>query len=165
MAWAYQALAISGNAEIAPSLLYTFQIFPLRVIKQIACMFFSANTPRFQEIHEETVRFVLNKKRKYLDPNFRIYVYFNRSPVSRQAAATGQLTLGVGTKVYSEISFLPLGYILCLSGEPPHEDLCDISFFSRFDYNKWTDVSLRIPVLPVATMFPGDFRSADEVWG
>lgn len=161
--WAYQALMISENAKVAPSLHYTFQVFPLRVIKQIACMFFSANHPDFQAVHEDTVRFVLNKWAKYLDPKFRIYVYFNRSPMSRQAAVTGQLTFGQGTKVYSEISFPPLGYILSLSGKPPHDGLCDISFFSRYGYNEWTDVSLNVPVLPVASPFPGDFRAVGEL--
>jgi hypothetical protein len=163
--WAYQALEISSRAQVAPSLYHTFQIFPLRVIKQVACMFFSANPPGFNDAQPDAARFVLNRDRKYLDPKFCIYVYYNRSPVSRQAAVTGQLTMGKGTKVYSEISFPPLGYVLSLSGGPPHEDLCDISFFSQYSYNTWADVSLRVPVLPVASMFPGDYRSESELFG
>ena len=162
--WVHKALTISEYAKTAPSLYQTFQIFPLRVIKQIACMFFSANRSSFQIKQEETVRFVLNKERKYLEPRFRIYTYFNRSPMSRQAAVTGQLRLGQSLRVYSEISFPPLGYILSLSGPAPHTKLCDISFFSKYDYNTWTDISLNIPVLTVASPMPGDFRSEGELY-
>jgi hypothetical protein len=130
-------------------------------------MFFSANPPEFRGAHLETVRFVLNRERRYLDPKFRIFAYFNRSEVSRQASVTGHVDLRTGDlpNVYSEISFPPLGYILSLAGKPPHPALCDISFFSRYGYNEWTDVSLRIPLLNVASPFPGDFRSAPEVFG
>jgi len=162
--WAHQALEISSNAIVAPSLVYTFRIFPLRVIKQIACMFFSANGERFQAVHEETVRFILNREEKHNLGRFRIYAYFNRSNWSRQAGVTGQLTLGAPANVFSEISFPPLGYILSLSGDPPDERLCDISFFRRYSYNTWTDICLKLPVLPVATMFSGDFRTEEQVF-
>ena len=33
-----------------PSLYYTFHIFPLRIIKQIVCMFFNANGEGFREV-------------------------------------------------------------------------------------------------------------------
>ena len=76
--WAYQALDLAEKAAVAPSLHFTFHIFPLRVIKQIACMFFSANDPeQFQPEHEDTVRFILNRERRYIDPRFRILAYFN----------------------------------------------------------------------------------------
>jgi hypothetical protein len=167
--WTYQALTVSEKALVAPSLYYNFHIFPMRVVKQIACMFFSANGPEFQSVQNHTVRFVLNRHLRYLDPNFRIYAYFNRSPLARQAGTTGVIR-GLGTSsseilTYSEISFPPLGYILSLNGKPPHPDLCDISFFGRYGYNEWTDVTLRIPVLPVASPYPGDFRREDEMFG
>lgn len=162
--WAYQALRLARRAEIAPSLYHTFHFFPLRVLKQIACMFFSANPPGFQSAQKELVRFVLDRERRHIDPGVRLYAYYNLSPWSRQSAVSGLVTFGEGTKVFSEIAFPPLGYILSLSGKPVHESLCDISFFSRYSYNTWTDVPLRLAVLPVETVLPGDFRPASEVF-
>jgi hypothetical protein len=65
--------------------------------------------------------------------------------------------------VYSEISFPPFGYILTEDSPPPDRRLVDISFFAQYGYNDWVDISLRLPVLPIYSWLPGDFRSRDEV--
>lgn len=164
VSWSYQGYHISKYASVAPSIYHLFHIFPLRVIKQIVCMFFSANHPGFSDVQSELVRFVLNRNRKYLDPDIRFYTYFNISDRSRQSGVTGSMSIGQGGhKVFSEISFPPFGYVMSLGTPPPDERLLDISHFSSYSFNDWADVSLRIPVLPVYTWVPGDFRGREEV--
>jgi hypothetical protein len=162
--WSYQGLEMLGRAQIAPSLAYIFQIFPLRVIKQILCMFFSANPPGSLIDREELVRFVLNRQWKYLNPRVGVYAALSDSPRARQAGVSGLATIGssANVRVYSEIAFPPLTYVLTLDSDPPDPRLVDISFFSHFSYNDWKDVTLRLPILPVYSMFPGDYRSRDQ---
>ena len=81
--WSYQGLIVSQSASEVPNIYRLYQIFPLRVIKQIVCMFFSASGPEFSEKHPELVRFALNPNKKYIDPNIRFYTYFNTSNLSR----------------------------------------------------------------------------------
>lgn len=164
VSWAYQGLHVSQYASTAPSLYHLFHIFPLRVIKQVACMFFSANHAGFNKVQPELVRFVLNRDRKYLDPKIRFYAYFSMSDRSRQSGVTGLMSLDGGAhQVFSEISFPPFGYIMSLDSPPPDDRLVDISHFAQYGYNEWVDVSLRIPVLPVYTWLPGDFRDREAV--
>ena len=164
--WAYQGLRLSEHAQAAPSLLFTFHIFPLRVIKEVLCMFFSANGETFREGHPELVRFVLNKETKYLDPKLRIFAYFNASARSRQTGIIASMNIGAGARplVYSEISFPPWGYVMTMDGsDPPDKRLVDISAFARFSYNDWKHLDLRFPVLHVYSWIPGDYRSREEV--
>lgn len=163
--WAYQALHIIEYASTAPSLYYTYHIFPLRILKQIICMFFSANPPTFRQVQSDLVRFILNRQQKYLSPKIKFYAYISTSDRSRQSGVTGSLSIeeGRGTRVFSEISFPPLGYVMCIESDPPDDRLVDITFFAQYSYNEWNDVALNLPVLPVYTWVPGDFRSRDEV--
>ena len=69
--WAHQGMDILEYTYSSPSLYYRFHIFPLRVLKQIICMFFSITDDLFACNHPDLVRFVLNKNECYL--NILIY--------------------------------------------------------------------------------------------
>jgi hypothetical protein len=167
--WAIQGYDILSRAQGEPTLLYPFHLFPLRVFKQIVCMFFSANGPGFRGANQELVRFVLNREHKYINPKVQIFAYYTNSDRSRQAGITGvleldELKMGIArSHVFSEISFPPFGYILAENSPPPDRRLVDISFFAQYGYSDWVDISLRLPVLPIYSWLPGDFRSRDEV--
>ena len=162
--WAYQGIQLIEHAEKAPSLYHIFRMFPLRLIKQIFCMFFSRNRLDFCVAHQDLVRFVLNKDRKYADPSLRVFAYFNAAPMFRDSALLGQIDFNAGgSHIYSEVAFPPFGYILTPDGKSLDNRLADISFFSRYSYNEWTDVALRLPAFHLFTDIPGDFRSRDEV--
>jgi hypothetical protein len=163
--WAYQGLVVLDNTKRAPSLYHLFHLFPLRVIKQIICMFFSANPPSFQGVHSDLVRLVLNKEQKYLRPNVRIYAFLNASPRSRQSSVSGLLNINseFPPRIFSEIAFPPFGYVMCIDSPPPDIRLVDISHFANYGYNEWMDVPLQLPILPVYTYLPGDYRNRETV--
>lgn len=52
---------------------------------------------------------------------------------------------------------------MTLDSLPPDDRIVDISFFSRFDINKWTTIFLELPLLPVELAFPGDYRSREQI--
>ena len=164
--WVYQAAAYLSRKDDLTQ--YSFQIFPLRVIKQIICMFFSINSHRFREAHPELVRFALNKETKYLPPGIRVYAGYLLSDRSRSAGVTGSIQLddisgASNLRTYSEISFPPFSYILSLKSPPPEHQMLDISFFGSFGYNELTTLHLPIPCLSIYTPFPGDFRDRNTV--
>ena len=106
VSWTYQAMHILHATRGKASLYYTFHIFPLRVIKQIICMFFSANGPQFSDGHQDLVQFVLNKNATSIDPRYQIYAYFNTSGRSRQTGITSTLNFDTHTlRVMSETDF------------------------------------------------------------
>ncbi len=57
------------------SLAYPYRVFPLRVLKQIVVMFFSACGPEFRKAHPELVQFVLDRERRLLPGNVQIWTY------------------------------------------------------------------------------------------
>ena len=75
--WARQSMNILEYTENQPSLYYRFRIFPVRVIKQIACMMFSVNTDEFRCYHQDLVKFVLNKEEYNLKPNIKFFAFYN----------------------------------------------------------------------------------------
>ena len=166
--WAHQAMAILIGTSGKPSLSYPFNLFPLRALKQVVCMFFSVNGPQFQQHSPDLVRFVLNRESRIFPPRYRVYVFYTASDRSRAAGITGVLQgLGSGKSqihVFSEVTFPPFGFVMTPNGGQAIEpSFCEISSFSPFEYNDWrAGVSMRLPVMPIYTAFPGDYRTRDQ---
>lgn len=162
--WCYQGMDILIRTQGRPSLFYMNYLFPLAVIKQIVSMFFSVNGERFQEVNQELVHFVLNRDAKYLSPRYRLFVYYNLEGRFRSVGVTG---LGGsadgGFSVVSEISYPPFGYLMTLDSEPPDQRLFEVTHFTRYDYEEFAAVELRLPVLPTHLMYPGDYRTREEI--
>ena len=92
---ARQAMIRLHASQGTMSLAYPYRMFPLRFLKQIAAMFFSACGPSFQQKNQDLVRFVLNKEEQRLPPTVRFYAYLHHptnSTCIRQAGLTGMLT-------------------------------------------------------------------------
>ena len=86
--WAHQGMDILEHAYRTPQLYYHFRIFPLRVMKQIICMFFSITDDLFAWNHPDLVEFVLNKNQRHLNPDIRIFSYYNVGPHGRYIGGT-----------------------------------------------------------------------------
>lgn len=162
--WTAQALEIARAARGRPSLYYGYRLQPLRVLKQILCMFFSANGPEFAGRQPELVRFVKDPERRGLRPDVQVFAFLTLGSRGRECGLSGMVHFDGGPPVLlSEVSFPPLGFVLCFDSRPPDPRLVDISFFAKFGYHEKCELHLRLPVLPVYTYYPGDFRSRDEV--
>ena len=168
--WVYQGMLILGLASGKPSLYYNFHILPLRVLKQIVCMFFSVNDSRFQVAHKDLVGFVLNRERRHLPEGFRVLLFYAVGTTFRRSGFTVSMNVidRRRNSMFSEITFPPFGYVLLLDSaapfnNPPHAELLDISYFGKSDYNEFRSIPLRIPVLPIISYFPGDYRSQAEM--
>ena len=161
--WVYQGMEKLVIARISPTLYYHFHLLPLRVLKQIACMFFSVNGPQFRKAQPDLEKFVLDKKCKHLPSSLRIFVFYAVSCV-RQSGVTGRLSTDASdpTSTYSEIIFPPFGYVMVFD-RPPDKRLLDISWFGKFGYDEYRAVPLQIPVLPAINYLPGDYRTQAEI--
>lgn len=157
---------ILQQSKYKPSLTYPFHLFPLRVLKQIISMFLSVNHDfPFREMYPELSKFVINRDEKYLDPKYKIYIYYNHEGTTRfhKWAQIGDLKSQDYIKL-TEISYPPFGFVLTLDNSPMTEKrLYDISFFSKYSYNEWADVNLKLNVLPTHLHIPFDYRSKKEI--
>ncbi|GMO93612.1 hypothetical protein [Bradyrhizobium sp. TM239] len=131
-------------------------------------MFFSVNNPRFQEAQPDLVRFVLNREVRQFPPDVQIYAFYTLSNRMRSSGASGAIQgLGSGNSrlhVFSEIAFAPFGFVMTLGDTPaPQRDLVDISGFAQYGYRDWrTGISIKLPVMPIYTGFPGDYRTRGQ---
>ena len=163
--WTYRAAEVIAASGGKPTLYHLYHIHPLRVIKQIATMFFSVNSDRFHEAHPELVEFVLNKERRYLPPQYQFYVYYNYVGQLRSQSVAGKFNVYTGVKeVFSEITYPPFGYVLSFDSQPPSDKLEDITYFANYGYDDFRSIQLRPPVLPTHILLPGDYRSDSEIF-
>jgi hypothetical protein len=150
-----------------PTLIYPFSIFPLRVIKQILCMFFTANGIEFGRAHPDLVKLVLNRDAKFLPSNIRVYAFYALSNRARSAGITGLLRFAgdrQGSCLLSEVTFPPFGFVMTVDSEPPDRRLYDISSFAEYEYKDWyAGVGMRLPIFSVYTPYPGDYRPRDQI--
>ena len=164
--FSYQAMTLLHRSSGRLSLAYPYKIYPLRVLKQIVTMFFSACGPGLSKGHPDLVRFVLNRQTRVLPNGIHVWLYL-RSPTestsTRQAGLTGRMILGGPSETFAEIAFPPFGLVLGFDNKPIDADLCNIDHFGLASYNTWDVFFLKLPVRPVVSFFPGDFRTVDEI--
>ncbi|MBN1902821.1 hypothetical protein JW926_15975 [Candidatus Sumerlaeota bacterium] len=144
-------------------ILLPFHIYPLRIIKQIICMFFSVNGNLFCDIHPNLVSFVLNKEKIRLKCGVKIYCYLTNTTFIKRCGIASMIIQDKGIFVFSEITYAPLGLIMTIDSKPPDDRLCDISYFANYEYNYCDTFFLNIPFLPANTPFPIDFRTEKEI--
>jgi hypothetical protein len=162
---AKQAMELLDRSGGDVSLAYPYRMYPLRFLKQVVTMFFSACGPSLQETHPHLVRFVLNRETGVLPPNFQFYAYLHHpdSMAMRQSGLTGVWSSGK-IHLFSEIAFPPFGLVMSVDGHPPTDQrLCNVTHLHQYGYRSWDVVFLRLPVLHVTTVLPGDFRTATQV--
>jgi hypothetical protein len=165
VSWAKQAVELLGRSGGTLSLAYPYTIYSLRVLKQVLTMFCSACGPSLSVRFPELPKFILQKTDQYMPHGLRVYAYlldaFN-SVGHRQAGMTGVLK-GRQQHVFAEVAFAPFGFVLTGDPMPIHPDLLDITFLSHSRYHEREHLFLKLPVLPINTWLPGDYRTKEQV--
>lgn len=163
-AWCQQGMETLARTNGRPTLVYLHYLFPLAIIKQVATMFFSVNSPRFREKQPELEAFVLDKERRGLSPGYRFFLYYHMMGKGRRAGVSGWLNFDSGrTSILSEVSFPPFGYVLTFGDEAPHRDMFEITHFARYGYQEFAVTEVRMPLLETHLALPGDYRTLDEI--
>ena len=164
--WARLAKELLDRSDGKMSLeYYPYRIYPLRVIKQVVTMFCSACGPNFQKRFPDMAKFVLDRDQRYLPYEMKVYAYLidaKKSVGNRQSPMSGVLK---GTKqyIFAEIAFALLGFVLTGDVVPVSAALVDITNFSYSSFFTCQTIFLNLPVLPINTWLPGDFRSKEEI--
>lgn len=165
--WARQAVPLLSVTGEKLSLVCPYTIFPLRALKQVVAMFFSACGPSLHLRFPDLVRFVLQKDTQHMPHGSHVYAYLfhpDKSEAFRQSGMTGVLKFEKGVQhVFSEIAFPPFGFILTGDSKPIHPTLLDINFMGQYSYNTREIIYLKLPVLPVVSWLPGDFRTKEGI--
>lgn len=165
-AFAYQAMRYmqGGSRSAMANVALPYDLFPLRVIKQVAAMMLALNGPKFQAAHPELVRFVLSKEARYWPTSAgRLYMAYLDSSAARQSGVTAMLDLEDSreTLTYSEMSYRPFSFILTHNRPLRNTQMLDITPFAQRSINEWTTLHFRAPVLSIPrSALPGMFEDA-----
>ncbi|MBU0708179.1 hypothetical protein KJ596_00300, partial [Patescibacteria group bacterium] len=91
-----------------------YDLYPLKIIKQVFTMFCSINSPELAETHPDIRKFILSKQSCGLDPNkYALLIYLGKGALIRNIGISGMLSIGKGkTRVISELSTPPFGFVL-----------------------------------------------------
>jgi hypothetical protein len=138
--------------------------YPLRILKAILQCFVSANGKAFVENNIWIRRFLLDSKNRDWDPLAHLYIYATPVHVGRQTGLSGMVNVVSGEyKIMSEFTFWPLGSILTYMPFD-HLPLTPIHQWAKvFTYQDRGLKCVSLPVNVIATAFPIDFRSAEQV--
>jgi len=171
VSWAKQGLVWLNRLSENNQFSLPYHIKPLNVLKQIVVMSLAMASDAALDYHSEVRQFVLNREQKYLPPYYRVYAYLTADGSPRFASGMAVMNIQTGASNYidSEIALPPFGYCVTSSKRKQNsslaeeQDLCEIGWLSNFDYNIWTTIFLRLPLLETHMPFPLDYRSKAEV--
>lgn len=159
------------QADGCPTLYYEYKTYPLRVIKQILTMFFSTNNgPEWRKSCPELEKFVLDRWERYLPPKYRIFIYYNiegsllkHTGIQRKAEFDPEWIASPTISKISEIVHPPFGYVMTIDSDKPDDRLFEISTFGECLYDECKHVYLKIPVLPIYTIYAGHYPSRKDI--
>jgi hypothetical protein len=175
--WIDQARTSMSSPQTGDGYFY-FTIRPLNVLKQVVVMALAmvaapqanaaAVTAELAK-HSELRDFVLDPTSKSIPFGYGIYVHLtdSKTPRFERLVATVNTTTQESYQTLAEIVLPPLGHTIVGQRFPLKamqvKGLCPMNWFSLFDYDETATVPLRLPILPITTYLPNDYRSEEEV--
>ena len=148
-----------------------FDIYPLRIVKQMLSMICSINQElRSDERIGKLAEFVLDKYKVGLDAKeYRIYFFVARNYIAKYCPLTTLVKEAyslehISTDVVSELFIYPIGVVVCFSPRIEFSHFgADITSFCDLEYDQKCEVQLSIPVLESYNVLPCDYRSMEEI--
>lgn len=150
-------------------------IYPLRVIKQIVCMFMGICDAYLGDTYPEMREFILTKESKYLDfSKYRLSFFIRRGKFRnpQQLAQFTLLSLRKSTNEYQHnvVSYIDTPTVEFLfeeqsNGKLPDDslgvDLCQ--FANDFSYNDCVNLRVQMPTFERNSWIPYDIRTQGEI--
>lgn len=142
------------------------EMYPLRIIKQIICMFISTMNHKFLNENSELREFVLNKEsRNFNSTKYRISMYFLKQPHNGWSGLNVLLYDDLKTKTVAYMDLYPIGYILEIDPtEDKYDCVLDITNMATdFSYDFKGTMEVTANILERNTIWVGDFRTKEEI--
>lgn len=163
---AYIDMALQGmryyKLGLTEDLSVPYNIYPLRVIKQVLSMIASSSGPGLFSHKPYLRQFILDKERRGLPKDMALLMYMPDKGGYKSVPIVGVMNVETGERfVGSEISFPPFSFVFNSSANFTNykelQTMLDITVFSKYDYDDFRCLYLRIARKPSNPM-PMDFR-------
>lgn len=140
------------------------QIYPLRVLKQMYCMFLAATPFEPTEVWRGIQEFVLKRDAPLPKIAPSVFVYHNLSSVGRLAPIC--LIMSFGKRLHhqaAEISWPPVGLVFSFEGKERLKFMQDVTSWANFSFHDRIDVAVSLPRLQVYTPYPLTYGTSRDV--
>ena len=137
---------------------------PQLILRQVLLQFVSANGASFVKANPWIKPFLLSRGACRLPGDVYIYLFATQSRGIRTTGISGHVRVEKDDyRIVSEFTHWPLGTVLSFSnliGEP----LFSVTEWSEIPFNSKATVEVRLPVNPIESALPIDFRDALDIW-
>lgn len=164
----YQIIRIYNrtNGNIPAGEKLPFEIFPLRVFKQIITMFFTVNFESFVHNYPELKDYVLNKENYSFSNGLTVYAYLIKNLMSSRLTpgAVGVFNTQTNqSSLFSEFAFPPLGLLLSYDNNIIDSRLFNINFFNKYTYDEKANIELPLIQIDIENPMPGEYRTNKKI--
>lgn len=137
---------------------------PLAILKQVLFQFVSTNGPGFVRANDWVAPFLRSPRNQSLPPDVGVYLFASNCRGTRRTGVSSHIDLSQSSQfsVVAEFSFWPLGTVISF-GEFSHARLAPIHHWTRFSFDCKSTVDLDLPVNPVHSAYPVDYRSKSQI--
>lgn len=136
---------------------------PLAILKQVLFQFVSANGAGFVRANDWVGPFVRNTFNQTIPRDVGIYLFASNCRGGRRTGISSHIDLARGqTNIVAEFTFWPLGTVLSF-GHLSHSGLAPIHQWAQYPFDFRGSVDLDLPINPVHSAYPVDFRSEAQV--
>lgn len=137
---------------------------PLAILKQALFQFVSTNGPGFVRANDWVAPFVKNATNQSIPPEIGIYLFASNSRGAKRTGISSHIELSRCTQfdIVAEFSFWPLGTVISF-GQLAHPGLAPIHHWVKYPFDYKGTVDLHLPVNPIHSPYPVDFRSKSQV--
>jgi hypothetical protein len=137
---------------------------PQLILRQVLMQFVSANGESFVNANPWIREFLLARRANPIPEDVFVYLFATQTRGFRTSGVSGHVLIEKGQyRVVSEFTHWPLGTVLSftdLSDEP----LLPITKWSEIPFNSKQTVDITLPVNPIESELPIDFRDALDIY-
>ncbi len=139
---------------------------PLLILKQIMLQFVTANGDKFVTANDWVAPFIMEKWNNVIPRNVAIYLFAHDTFASRKSGVTVHRDLIAGrTNYVAEFTSWPLGTVISFDGELQNDRIVPVHHWTKYTYGlRNQSADLHLPVNPVVSEYPLDFRTASEIY-
>jgi hypothetical protein len=137
---------------------------PLAILKQVIFQFVSANGQSFVRANDWVAPFLKDSRNQSIPSNVGVYLFASNCRGGKKTGVSSHIDLtgAVHCNIVAEFSFWPLGTIMSF-GHLKHRGLAPIHQWVDHPFNSERKSDLDLPVNPIRSPYPLDFRSESQI--
>lgn len=139
-------------------------IYSLRIMKEIVCMFLSINHAKFGDRFPELREFVKNYHLRSEIQSASVFAYVNLGILHRVIGNAGIVNISEGWgRHVSELGTIPFGYVMEMNHAKERMLVPMVDFADLYEIDKKESIDVKFPIKESNSLLPLDYRTKEEI--